>query len=189
MKNHMRTKGLLLRLSLAVRAFPQTAAPSRGIAADPGQRQYDNNCIVCLGSHTDAGVRSGQPGDERPGRFPAHAAAASGPAPVRKKVQTSDGKSMDGLGESSLDLDLRTGDQRVHLFRTDSGGRYRQRTGSLWRRQRHVGGGGCRARQAALAVPDQPASEGVSHDLQSRRQQYVGVASGQNIIAFGLTDQ
>ena len=50
-----------------------------------------------------------------------------GPAPVRKKVQTSDGQTIEGLvlGESSLDLALRTDDQRIHLFRTDAAGRYR----------------------------------------------------------------
>ena len=50
-----------------------------------------------------------------------------GSAPVRKKVQTTDGKTMEGLvlGESSLDLALRTDDQRIHLFRTGAGGRYR----------------------------------------------------------------
>jgi alcohol dehydrogenase (cytochrome c) len=49
------------------------------------------------------------------------------PAPVHKKVQTTGGQTMEGLviGESSLDLALRTDDQRIHLFRTGSGGRYR----------------------------------------------------------------
>ncbi|HYW45806.1 MAG TPA: PQQ-binding-like beta-propeller repeat protein [Bryobacteraceae bacterium] len=47
-------------------------------------------------------------------------------APVRKKVETTDGKTLEGLvlGESSLDLALRTDDQRIHLLRT-AGGRYR----------------------------------------------------------------
>src|ERR1017187_1626814 len=50
-----------------------------------------------------------------------------GPAPVRKKVPTTGGQTMEGLvlGESSLDLALRTDDQRIHLFRTGAGGRYR----------------------------------------------------------------
>jgi alcohol dehydrogenase (cytochrome c) len=156
----MRTKGLLLCVLFAVPAFPQTAAPTRGAAADPGQRQYDNNCAVChggdgaggelapsilfrLGSHTDAElaelVKTGIPTRGMPAfnlgsqetndlvAFLRTLRPRRGPAPVRKKVQTSDGKSMDGLvlGESSLDLDLRTDDQRIHLFRTDSGGRYR----------------------------------------------------------------
>src|SRR5262249_1929683 len=47
-------------------------------------------------------------------------------APVRKKVQLTDGQTLEGLvlGESSLDLDLRTDDERVHLLR-NMDGRYR----------------------------------------------------------------
>src|ERR1035441_4101471 len=45
----MRTPGLLLCLLFAVRAFPQPATPSQASTADPGQRQYDNNCSVCHG--------------------------------------------------------------------------------------------------------------------------------------------
>src|ERR1039458_44689 len=45
----MRTPGLLLCLLFAVPAFPQPATPSQASTADPGQRQYDNNCSVCHG--------------------------------------------------------------------------------------------------------------------------------------------
>ena len=46
--------------------------------------------------------------------------------PVRKKIQLTDGQTLEGLvlGESSLDLSLRTDDERVHLLRP-AGGRYR----------------------------------------------------------------
>jgi alcohol dehydrogenase (cytochrome c) len=47
--------------------------------------------------------------------------------PVRKKVETTDGQTIEGtvIGESSLDLSSRTDDSRIHLFRTTTGGRYR----------------------------------------------------------------
>ncbi len=50
-----------------------------------------------------------------------------GLAPVRKKVETTDGQTIEGtvIGESSLDLSLRTDDSRIHLFRTTTGDRYR----------------------------------------------------------------
>jgi alcohol dehydrogenase (cytochrome c) len=53
-----------------------------------------------------------------------------GNAPVRKKVQTLDGKTLEGLilGESSHDLVLRTDDQLIHLLRTDGEGHYRAAT-------------------------------------------------------------
>ena len=48
-------------------------------------------------------------------------------APVHKKVTTTDGKTLDGLvlGESALDLDLRTEDQQIHLLRPAANGTYR----------------------------------------------------------------
>jgi len=57
----------------------------------------------------------------------------SEPAPVRKKVQTTDGKTVEGLviGESSLDLDLRTDDQQIHLMRVAEKGRYRPVTSQI----------------------------------------------------------
>jgi alcohol dehydrogenase (cytochrome c) len=47
--------------------------------------------------------------------------------PVRKKIQTTGGETLEGMviGESSLDLSLRTDDGKVHLFRTAADGRYR----------------------------------------------------------------
>lgn len=50
-----------------------------------------------------------------------------GDAPVRKQVNTADGKNLEGLvlGESSLDLALRTDDGQIRLLRTATGGRYR----------------------------------------------------------------
>ena len=157
----MRTAAPILCLLFAVRAFPQPAAPSRAAAADPGQRQYDNNCSVCHGgdgaggemapsivfrltSRTDAElaelIKTGIPNRGMPafnlGNQEMNDLVAflrtlrptrRTPAPTRKKVQTSDGQTMEGLviGESSLDLALRTDDQRIHLFRTAAGGRYR----------------------------------------------------------------
>ena len=51
-------------------------------------------------------------------------------APVRKKIQTIDGKTLDGtvIGESASDLALRTDDQLIHLLRTDGTGLYRPAT-------------------------------------------------------------
>ena len=157
----MRTPGLLLCLLFAVRAFPQPATPSQASTADPGQRQYDNNCSVChggdgaggelapsivfrLASRTDAElaelIKTGIPNRGMPafnlGNQEMNDLVAflrtlrpprRGPAPVRKKVPTTGGQTMEGLvlGESSLDLALRTDDQRIHLFRTGAGGRYR----------------------------------------------------------------
>jgi alcohol dehydrogenase (cytochrome c) len=48
-------------------------------------------------------------------------------APVRKKIETTEGQTIEGtmIGESSLDLSLRTDDGKIHLFRTTSNGRYR----------------------------------------------------------------
>src|ERR1035441_5035271 len=46
----MRTPGLVVYLSLAVRvSFPQSTATPQAAPADPGRRQYDNNCSVCHG--------------------------------------------------------------------------------------------------------------------------------------------
>jgi alcohol dehydrogenase (cytochrome c) len=47
--------------------------------------------------------------------------------PVRKKVQLTDGRALEGLvlGESGLDLDLRGDDQRLHLLRAAGNDRYR----------------------------------------------------------------
>ena len=50
--------------------------------------------------------------------------------PVRKKIETVDGKTLDGtvIGESASDLALRTDDQRIHLLRTDGKGLYHSAT-------------------------------------------------------------
>jgi alcohol dehydrogenase (cytochrome c) len=49
------------------------------------------------------------------------------PAAVRRAVQTSDGRTIDGrlLNEGVDDLQLRSDDQRIHLLRKDANGRYR----------------------------------------------------------------
>jgi alcohol dehydrogenase (cytochrome c) len=49
---------------------------------------------------------------------------------VRKKVEMTDGKTLEGIviGESSRDLALRTGDSGIHLLRPAGGGRFRSAT-------------------------------------------------------------
>src|ERR1019366_2578334 len=139
----MRTPGLLLCLLFAVRAFPQPATPSQASTADPGQRQYDNNCAVCHGGDGAGGelgpsillrvvnrndqelaelVKAGIPSRGMPafnmtnqemtdlvGFLRTLRPRGRGLASVRKKVETTDGKTLEGLvlGESSLDLALR----------------------------------------------------------------------------------
>lgn len=51
-------------------------------------------------------------------------------APVRMKVQLTDGAELNGLAiaRTSRDLQLRTDDQRIHLLRKDAGDRYRRVT-------------------------------------------------------------
>lgn len=46
---------------------------------------------------------------------------------VRKKVQTTDGKTIEGLvlGESGLDMDIRSDDQQIHLLRVAANNLYR----------------------------------------------------------------
>jgi len=53
-----------------------------------------------------------------------------GNAPQRKKIQTADGNTLEGLvlGESSKDMALQTDDHVIHLLRTDGDGRYRAAT-------------------------------------------------------------
>jgi len=50
-----------------------------------------------------------------------------GSTPVRLKIQTTDGQALEGtaIGQSSLDLSLRTDDGKIHLFRTAANDRYR----------------------------------------------------------------
>ena len=52
---------------------------------------------------------------------------------VRKTVQTSDGKTIEGdvLNESQQDLALRTADERIHLLRPSSGGKFREVTSQV----------------------------------------------------------
>jgi alcohol dehydrogenase (cytochrome c) len=59
-------------------------------------------------------------------------AFAQGPQGNRKRIQTTDGKTLDGvvLNQSSADLQLQTDDQRIHLLRT-AGDRYREVTSQV----------------------------------------------------------
>jgi alcohol dehydrogenase (cytochrome c) len=52
------------------------------------------------------------------------------PAPVRKTVQTTDGQTLEGrvLNEGMADLQMLTGDRRIHLLRKTATDRYRQVT-------------------------------------------------------------
>ena len=52
---------------------------------------------------------------------------AAPPTVIRKKVQTTDGQTLEGrvLNEGMADLQLRTDDQRIHLLRKAGGDRYR----------------------------------------------------------------
>jgi alcohol dehydrogenase (cytochrome c) len=72
------------------------------------------SCFACL-----ADLASAQPPDLSSPR-------TAPPAVVRKKIQTTDGKTLEGrvLNESLSDLQLRTDDQRIHLLRK-AGERYR----------------------------------------------------------------
>src|ERR1041385_2812913 len=49
---------------------------------------------------------------------------------IREKVQTTSGKTLDGqvLGQGFYDMQLRTGDGRVHLLRRAAGGQFREVT-------------------------------------------------------------
>ena len=87
-------------------ALIHSGIPARGMPAFNLPAQDTNDLVACLRTF-------------RAPRF--------GLAPVRKKVETTDGQTIEGtvIGESSLDLSLRTDDSRIHLFRTTTGGRYR----------------------------------------------------------------
>ena len=60
------------------------------------------------------------------------------------------------------------------------------RPGDLRRGRRRADGGRRRHRQAAVELPDQSDLEGVADDLQFDGKQYVAVAAGPSIIAFGI---
>ena len=87
-------------------ALIHSGIPARGMPAFNLPAQDTNDLVAYLRTF-------------RPPRF--------GFAPVRKKIETIDGQTIEGtvLGESALDLSLRTDDSRIHLFRTAAGGRYR----------------------------------------------------------------
>jgi alcohol dehydrogenase (cytochrome c) len=54
-------------------------------------------------------------------------AGGRGGAPVRKKIETTDGKTIEGtvISENALELQLRTDDKRAHIFRTAPNSKYR----------------------------------------------------------------
>ena len=62
------------------------------------------------------------------------------------------------------------------------------RTRHLRRGGRRPDGGGCRHRQAAVDVPDQPELARVADDLLFDGRQFIAVAAGANIIAFSIQD-
>jgi alcohol dehydrogenase (cytochrome c) len=164
----MSTEKLLLCFFVSVWvALAQARAQAPAQAADPGRRQYDNNCAVCHGGDGAGGelgpsillrvvnrndqelaelVKAGIPSRGMPafnmtnqemtdlvGFLRTLRPRGRGLASVRKKVETTDGKTLEGLvlGESSLDLALRTDDQRIHLLRTAGNGRYRPVTSQV----------------------------------------------------------
>src|SRR5262245_41362461 len=57
---------------------------------------------------------------------------AQGPQRVRQKIQTTDGKVLEGIlmNQTSVDLQLQTDDQRIHLLRA-TGDRFREVTSQV----------------------------------------------------------